>query len=138
MVLQQAYDNMNAAVVHIKKSAREVVQRFEDYNDLLSDVLISSNKVARAITDLDGLLCSASRVSTQWSATRCAATRRSLRLSGRRAGLLVGSALAASSSVATTTPSFCTLAGGHLHAAQTSVVGPVSAASTSAVTTTPS
>jgi hypothetical protein len=84
-LLQQAYDNMNVAVVHVKKNAREVGQRSEDYDDFLSDVLTFSMKVSKAITDLDGLLCSASRVSTQWSATRCAATRRSLRLSGRRA-----------------------------------------------------
>jgi uncharacterized protein YukE len=62
-LLQQAYDNMNVAVVHIKKNAREVGQRSEDYNDFLSDVLTLSNKVSRAITDLDGLMCSANRVS---------------------------------------------------------------------------
>jgi hypothetical protein len=58
-LLQQAYDNMNVAVVHIKKNAREVGQRSESYNDFLSDVLTLSIKVSKAITDLDGLLCSA-------------------------------------------------------------------------------
>jgi hypothetical protein len=61
-LLQQAYDNMNVAVVHIKKNAREVGQRSESYNDFLSDVLTLSNKVSKAITDLDGLLCSAKSV----------------------------------------------------------------------------
>ena len=62
-LLQQAYDNMNVAVVHVKKNAREVGQRSEDYDDFLSGVLTLSDKVSRAITDLDRLMCSASRVS---------------------------------------------------------------------------
>ena len=62
-LLQQAYDNMNVAVVHVKKNTREVGQRSEDYDDFLSGVLTLSDKVSRAITDLDRLMCSARRVS---------------------------------------------------------------------------
>lgn len=56
--LQEAYDNMNASMTHIKKIGREISAHSQNYNDLLAEAIGLCKQVSGAISDMDVLMVS--------------------------------------------------------------------------------